>query len=91
MFYFCNYFPFATFDGTEIKRTFRLDLNTKHEPRVSTGFCTVSNGSTDCTLGNQAEKQSRVPNSELLGSTNLPLTFWRRIFFQILAHPVFKM
>ena len=23
--------------------------------------------------------------------TVLPLTFWRRIFFQILAHPVFKM
>ena len=21
----------------------------------------------------------------------LPLTFWRRTFFQILAHPVFKM
>ena len=24
-------------------------------------------------------------------SSDIVLTFWRRIFFQILAHPVFKM
>ena len=37
-----------------------------------------------CNVSNEITHASALPSS-------YALTFWRRIFFQVLAHPVFKM